>query len=210
MYPKWHLRDLITDRKGYDKKGVFHYMQAYTLNYFLMTKHRSVARKILHELRHDRYNDTRWEEITGKRIDDWNSLWHIALDQYCSKTRPQHYPVKCPASKPDDGFHNCVVAGHGYSKQLWHTAAVLKGNKPVHAGIYEEKLGDANSDDDEPDLGESDDMGASDDMDAEESNVPEVHTSLNSLKTHVENADLAVASLVLSSLALIVSLLALA
>jgi len=181
MYPKWHLRNLITDRKGYDEQGVFHYMQAYSLNYFLMTEHRPVAHKILHELKHNRYNDTLWEEMTGKHIDTWNSLWHISLDQYCSKTRPQHYPLKCPASKPDDGFHKCTVVGHGFSKKLWHTALQVK--KPVHAGIYEEnKLGDAEGDDDadEPDLGESDD--------ASEEEADQVHASLDTLKTHVETA----------------------
>lgn len=157
QYPKWHLKNLVFDRKGYDQNGVFHYMQAYTLNYFLMTQHRDIAKKILHALRHDKYNDKDWEKLTGRPISQWNSLWHIALDSYCDKKILQHYPVKCPASKPDDGYHQCQIYGHGYSTKLWHAAPTKIGTVPWWHRT--EALGDAN------DRNADDDISSHDDSD---------------------------------------------
>ena len=154
QYPKWHLKKLVFDRKGYDENGVFHYMQAYTLNYFLMTQHRDVAKKILHALRRDEYDDKDWEKLTGRPLSQWNSLWHIALDSYCDKKVLQHYPVKCPVSKPDDGYHQCQVYGHGYSTKLWHAAPTKIGTVPWWHRT--EALGDAND-------GSADDNDSSDD-----------------------------------------------
>ena len=133
---------------------MFHYMQAYTLNYFLMTQHRDVAKKILHALRRDEYDDKDWEKLTGRPLSQWNSLWHIALDSYCDKKVLQHYPVKCPVSKPDDGYHQCQVYGHGYSTKLWHAAPTKIGTVPWWHRT--EALGDAND-------GSADDSDSSDD-----------------------------------------------
>jgi len=124
QYPKWDLAKLLSERQGYDQGGVFHYMQAYTFQYFLATRHLSTLRKVLAALRANTYKRKNWAQITGKPVAEWNRLWHIALGEYCSKAAIQTYPVKCPSAMPNDGQKSCVVVGHGYSHKLWHVTPV--------------------------------------------------------------------------------------
>jgi len=120
QYPKWKLADLLSERQGYDQGGVFHYMMAYTFQYFMATKHRSTLRKVLKQLRANTYKLENWAEITGKPVAEWNRLWHESIREYCSKTKIQKYPWTCPA--PKSQLHSsCSTIGHGYSKRLWHT-----------------------------------------------------------------------------------------
>lgn len=123
MYPQWDLRKLIHERKGYDERGVFHYMEGYTLNYFLATQHIDVLRKILKHLRHDDYDADKWKNETGKTIDEWSELWKAALKEFCDSSHTQEYPTKC--LQDGDNFPTCSVHGHGYHTKLWHTAQGL-------------------------------------------------------------------------------------
>merc|ERR1712216_786850 len=78
----------------------------------------------------DVYDEKEWKKLTGRTIEEWNDLWHIALDSYCDKKHLQNYPVTCPKSKPDDGYRQCQVFGHGYSTHLWHASPVKPGTVP--------------------------------------------------------------------------------
>jgi len=131
MYPGWNLDHLLHDRKGYDQNGVFHYMQAYTLMYFMGTKHRDTLRSVLQRIRAGTYDVDSWESMTGKNVAEWNSLWKAELKNYCSPAVHQRYEQHCPLRKPDDGMHSCHTQGHGFHPQLWHTSTVLKNSRDL-------------------------------------------------------------------------------
>jgi len=169
FYPKWKLRKLIRERKGYDEDGVFHYEEAYSFNYFLATQHIHSLRQVLKNLRNNTYDDDHWKAMTGKTIDEWGSLWQKSLVDYCSKQNTQVYPWTCPAK--GDAFNKCRILGHGYSTKLWHTDGTRvilpnhrsksKGKRSwaLHMGVDRSRLGEEGErkgSDDE--LGESDDM----------------------------------------------------
>lgn len=145
LYPEWSLNELVNARKGYDESGVFHYMRAYTLNYFLATQHMPVLQTILKLLRNDTYRESQWENVTGKSISEWDTLWHNAIRDYCNPKKIQVYPWECPVTDEDDKYASCALTGHGYSTTLWNTAdgtdavTVRRRRTVMHLGVDRKK-----------------------------------------------------------------------
>lgn len=176
LYPEWKLKDLIHARKGYDVQGVFHYMRAYSFNYFMMTEHLDAVRNVLRQVRNYTYDVHQFPKLTGKSVAQWDGLWHKAMKSYCSRHEVQHYPWTCPELQETEDYGHCQLIGQGYHKTLWHSernshglaiSAVRRRRTVVHMGVGT-KLGQSQEQDsDGSDEDQEDDEDYSDEEDTD-------------------------------------------
>lgn len=87
--PRRELASLLAQREGYDEYGVFDYVNAWALNYFLFTERRDSALRVFTAFRDRAYHPDRFPQLVGlSALEEAEQEWHASIDRWC-ETAPR-------------------------------------------------------------------------------------------------------------------------
>lgn len=87
--PRRELASLLAQREGYDEYGVFDYVNAWALNYFLFTERRDPALRVFAAFRERAYQPAKFPELLGlPALEEAEHEWHASIDRWCEAAPP--------------------------------------------------------------------------------------------------------------------------